>query len=362
MSRFHPLRIARVERPTRDALAVVFDVPAELRDAYRFNAGQHLTLRADIDGTEVRRSYSICSAVGDPAPRIAIKRVPGGLFSNWAQDHLAAGLLIDTLPPAGHFGMPPSAEHARHYIAFAAGSGITPILSIIKTTLALEPGSRVTLVYGNRASGTVLFKEELIDLKDRYLGRFNLVFVLSRERQDMELFNGRIDADKVTALLASWINPEDLDLAYVCGPLGMMEAVRDALLGHGFAPEQIRVELFATSAAGPRAGVRTAARPHPGAGTDVCEVSVVQDGRTAFFSMQKGAESILEAALAQGIELPYSCKAGVCSTCRCKRLAGELDMDANFALEDYELERGFVLACQSYPVSDQLVLDFDCET
>ena len=188
MSRFHPLRIARVERPTRDALAVVFDVPAELRDAYRFNAGQHLTLRADIDGTEVRRSYSICSAVGAPAPRIAIKRVPGGLFSNWAQDHLAAGLLIDTLPPAGHFGMPPSAEHARHYIAFAAGSGITPILSIIKTTLALEPGSRVDLVFGSnselRAVAEVYASD---DAKAKFVRDFAKVWtkVMNLDRYDL---------------------------------------------------------------------------------------------------------------------------------------------------------------------------------
>jgi len=358
LSTFHRLRIAHVAPETREALVVSLDVPDELQDAFVHRAGQHLTLRTQIDGAEVRRSYSICSPEGETPLRVAIKRVAGGLFSNWAQDHLAAGMTLEVMPPAGNFTLPVAPATARHYLAFAAGSGITPILSILKTTLATEPASRITLVYGNRASGSVLFKEELEDLKNRYLGRLNLVFVLSRERQDIDLFNGRIDRPKVDDLFRLWINPKDIDLVFVCGPFGMMEAVRDALTGHGFDAQRVKIELFATSAT----QARPALRHHSIAGADECEVTIIQDGRTTFFGMKKDGQNILDAALAQGIELPYSCKAGVCSTCRCKRVEGEVDMDANFALEDYELARGFVLACQSYPVSDRVVLDYDSET
>lgn len=358
MSKFHSLRVARVLRETRDAIAVVFDVPETLRPLYRHVQGQHLTVRTMIQDSEVRRSYSICSAVDEPELRIAIKRVGDGLFSNWAQEHLSEGALLDVLPPSGHFHVPLSADHAKHYIAFAAGSGITPILSIVKTTLRTEPLSRFTLVYGNRSSSSVLFKEELEDLKDLHMGRLNLIFMLSREQQDMELFNGRIDAEKVAALFRRWIDPSDLDMAFVCGPLAMMEAVRAGLMAHGFDSARIKLELFATSAL----EARPASRPHAVHGTHECEVTIVRDAQTSSFRMKKDAQSLLDAALAQGVDLPYSCKAGVCSTCRAKRVSGEIDMDANFALEDYELARGFVLTCQSYPVSDSLVLDYDQET
>ncbi|MGA2548865.1 MAG: 1,2-phenylacetyl-CoA epoxidase subunit PaaE [Burkholderiaceae bacterium] len=358
MSKFHSLRIAQVTKETRDAIVVVFDVPSVLKETFRFKHGQHLTLRTNIEGSEVRRSYSICSGVADERLRIAVKRVAGGLFSNWAQEHLVPGTTLEVMPPSGNFHSPLAKDHSKHYIAFAAGSGITPVLSIVKTTLESEPLSRFTLVYGNRASSTVLFKEELEDLKDRYLERLNLVFVLSREKLDVDLFNGRIDAAKVDALFKSWIDPNELDLAFVCGPYGMMESVRGALLTHGFDASRIKVELFATSAN----EARPPQRHHGVAGANECEVTIMQDGRTSFFTMAKDDESILDAGLSQGIELPYSCKAGVCSTCRAKRVSGEVDMDANFALEDYELARGFVLTCQSFPVSDQIVLDYDQET
>jgi len=358
MSLFQRLTVASVRPETRDAVVVTFDVPPEHREAYRYEAGQHLTIRADIDGEDVRRSYSICSAAQDETLRVAIKRIDDGLFSSWAFEHLKPGVALDVMAPAGHFNVPLVPEARRHHVAFAAGSGITPILSLIKTTLKAEAHSRFTLIYGNRASSSVIFKDELADLKDRYMGRFNLVFILSREHQDVDLFNGRIDAAKCDALLKQWVNPEDIDVAYICGPQLMMEQVRDSLIGNGVAKSSIKLELFGTAMNGAARKPRTATIN----GEAGCEVTVIHDGRSQQFSVRKNGPSLLDAALAHGIELPYACKGGVCGTCRCKRVHGEVDLDNQFALEDYELARGFILSCQSFPVSDRLTLDFDQET
>jgi ring-1,2-phenylacetyl-CoA epoxidase subunit PaaE len=355
MSKFHPLQVARVERETRDAVAITFTVPEALRAQYQFAQGQHLTLRARVGGEDVRRSYSICSAVQDGTLRIAVKKAPGGVFSTWANTLLKPGDTIDVMPPLGHFNVPLAKDASRHYLGFAAGSGITPLLSIVKTTLAAEPGSRFTLVYGNRASGTVMFKEELAALKDTYLGRFNLVHVLSREAQDIELLHGRIDRSRADALLAKWIPVADIDTAFVCGPEGMMDAVTAALKARGLADARIKVERFAASI--PKHTHVAQKLPEPG--HTECEVTVVLDGVTRTFLLEKARENILEAGLRNGVELPYSCKGGVCSTCRCRLVDGEVDMDVNFALEDYEVARGFILACQSYPVTDKVTIDYD---
>jgi ring-1,2-phenylacetyl-CoA epoxidase subunit PaaE len=355
MSRFHRLVVARVERETRDAVAVTFAVPDALRDAFRFVQGQHLTLRADIGGEDVRRSYSICSPVQDGTLRIAVKRNPHGLFSNWANDTLKAGDTLDVMPPLGHFNVPLDPKHAGNYVGFAAGSGITPLLSIVATTLAAEPASEFTLFYGNRASGTVMFREELAALKDTHLTRFNLVHVLSREAQDIDLLHGRIDEAKAAALLRHWVDLDRVDAVFVCGPDGMMQSVAAALRACGVPDAKVRIERFATSI--PKHEHRPQAQPEPG--HTQCEVTAVLDGTTHTFALEKGRESILEAGLRAGVELPYSCKGGVCSTCRAKLVAGESDMDVNFALEDYEVARGFVLTCQSYPVSDKVTVDYD---
>jgi ring-1,2-phenylacetyl-CoA epoxidase subunit PaaE len=355
MSKFHRLPIARVDPETRDAVAITFAVPEMLREQFRYAQGQHLTLRANVGGADLRRSYSICSAVGDDALRIAVKKSPGGLFSTWANESLKAGDVVDVMPPLGHFNVPLHAGHAYHYLGFAAGSGITPLLSIVKTTLATEPGSRFTLIYGNRASSTVMFKEELAALKDLYLDRFNLVHVLSREAHDIELLHGRIDRAKADALLTHWVDLADVDAAFVCGPEGMMDAVTEALRARGFPEARIKVERFAASI--PK---HTHVAPDaPRAGHAECEATVVIDGATRTFTLEKGKENLLDAGLRNGIELPYSCKGGVCSTCRCRIVEGEVDMDVNFALEDYEVERGFILACQSYPVTDTVKVTFD---
>jgi ring-1,2-phenylacetyl-CoA epoxidase subunit PaaE len=357
MSKFHPLRVTNVTNETRDAVVVTFEVPEEQRDSFRFTQGQHLTLRAEFDGEEIRRSYSICSAPFENQLRIAVKRVQDGLFSTWANQNLHAGHIIECMEPSGHFNVPLEPESQRHHVAFAAGSGITPVLSIIKTTLAMEPKSRFTLIYGNRASSSVIFREELSNLKDIYLDRFNLVFILSREQQDIELFNGRIDGAKCNALLKHWIDPSDIDMAYICGPQSMMEEVSICLQANGMSKDQIKMELFGgTQPRGPRKHLEIAPA------NNQCKVTVIQDGRSRKFTAEKNRLTLLESALEQGIELPYSCKGGVCSTCRCKMTTGEVDMDVNFALEDYEVARGFILTCQSYPLSSEVVLDFDQES
>jgi len=259
------------------------------------------------------------------------------------------------MPPLGHFNVPLAPDHRAHYVGFAAGSGITPLLSLVKTTLAAEPMSEFTLFYGNRASGTVMFKEELAALKDLNLTRFNLVHVLSREAQDIDLLHGRIDRAKAAALLAQWVDLDGVDAVFVCGPDGMMQAVGEALKARGYPDAKVRIERFATSIPRHEHKAHKAAEP----GHTECEVTVVLDGATKTFLLEKGEESILEAGLKAGIELPYSCKGGVCSTCRAKLVSGEVDMDANFALEDYEVARGFVLTCQSYCVTDKVTVDYD---
>ena len=357
LPQFHQLRISHVQSATREAVAVTFEVPENLRHEFAYVQGQYLTLRTVLDGEEIRRSYSICAAVQDQRLRVAIKRVPGGVFSNWAAEHLRPGASIEVMPPQGNFHLPLEPGASRHVVAFACGSGITPVLSIIKSTLLAEPRSSVTLVYGNRSSSGVMFKEELEDLKDSYLGRFNLVWVMSRESQDIGLFNGRIDYDKCSQLLSHWIDPAGIDAAFICGPEDMMLATSRALQEKGVAKARIKIELFGTAPRGDTARLPRAAV----LGSNQCEVEVVLDGTRRIFSMQKNQHSLVDAGLKAGLEMPFSCKGGVCSTCRAKVLEGEVDMDINFALEDYEVARGFVLCCQSYPVTDRLVIDFDRE-
>ncbi len=360
MSQFYPLKVRSVAKNTRDAVVVTFDVPPELSEHFAFRPGQYLTLRARIDGEELRRSYSICAAPHDKQLRVAIKRLNDGSFSTWANQHLVAGEALDVMPPDGHFTIAFSAHNARNYVAFAVGSGITPILSLIKAALAIEPQSSFTLFYGNRSSSAVLFREEIEDLKNRYMQRFSLVYVMSREVQDIDLFNGRLNGDKAAQLLSAWMPASQIDMAFLCGPQSMIESVTQALLDKGMAKSQIKFELFG-SPKGPRA-LRTGHEAAHAPGREQCAVTVVHDGVTRSFTIGKNKDSVLDSALAQGIELPYSCKGGVCSTCRCKVIEGEVEMDANFALEDYEVARGFILSCQSFPVSDRLVIDFDQET
>jgi ring-1,2-phenylacetyl-CoA epoxidase subunit PaaE len=352
--RFHSLKVARVERETQDSVCLVFDVPAELAADYHFEPGQHLGLRLHLEGEEMRRSYSICSAPHEAELRIAIKKVAGGRFSAWAVDTLAAGAAIEVMTPEGRFHTPLDPGHAKHYVAFASGSGITPILSLAKTILALEPRSSFTLVYGNRRQASVMFHETLEDLKDRYMTRFVLYNVFSREAQEVELFNGRIDAGKVRAFLDTLIPVAGIDEAFVCGPASMIDEVEQALLDAGVAKGHVHVERFGTPAAGGSAPVV----PAEDVAADA-RITLSVDGvqREVPFLREHG--SILDAGIAAGLDLPYSCKGGMCCTCRARLIEGEVKMQKNYALEKADVDAGYVLTCQSYPLTERVVLSFD---
>jgi ring-1,2-phenylacetyl-CoA epoxidase subunit PaaE len=359
---FHPLRIAQVRRETPDAISIVFDIPDGLADTYRFTQGQHLTLRAKVGDEELRRSYSICAGVGDPHLRIAIKAVESGSFSTWANTVLSAGMSVDVMPPAGRFFTTLDPGQRKHYVAFVAGSGITPVLSLIRTTLAREPSSRFTLVYGNRTIGSILFAEELQDLKDRYLDRFVLHHVLSREAQDVALFSGRIDGDKCHALLSTLLPADDIDEAFICGPESMMETVSEALHAAGVDRAHIHVERFVTPSERRGAGVPAGMPPQLAAIVDPvssAEVVVIADGVTRTIRVPFEGATILDTALAAGADLPFACKGGVCCTCRARVLEGEVTMDRNWSLEAAELARGFVLSCQSHPATSKVVISYD---
>lgn len=358
MSKFTPLTVTDVSRETRDSVVVTLAPPQAQRAAFGYIQGQYLTLRTTLDGEEVRRSYSICSAVQDQALQVGIKRVQGGRFSTWANEILRPGDRVDAMPPMGNFYTTLAPDNRKHYAGFAAGSGITPILGIAKTTLLTEPASSFSLFYGNRASSSIMFREALEDLKNRFLGRLNLIHILSREQQDIELFNGRINRAKCDALFDQWLDISTVDTAFICGPQSMMLEVSDALRAHGLDKSRIKFELFGTQTRSEQRADSGRDVSEPSTGTR-CEATVKVDGRSHSFSLEKGSESLLDAALNQGTDLPYACKGGVCSTCRALLLEGEVDMDANFALEDYEIARGYILTCQSYPVTDRLVVDFD---
>lgn len=356
MSKFHSLTIKDVRSETRDAVSIAFEIPPHLQQRFHFTQGQHLVMRTQLDGEEVRRSYSICTGVNDGELRVAIKRVAGGRFSAFANERLKAGQQLEVMPPAGQFHVELDPARHGHYLAVAAGSGITPILSIIKTTLETEPHSRLTLLYGNRSSSSALFREQLEDLKNRYLQRLNLIFLFSREQQDIDLYNGRINADKCQQLFSRWLDVKSLDAAFICGPQPMTETVRDSLKAKGMPAARIHFELFAAAGSEHKREAREAARQIDAA---TSQITVISDGRALAFDLPRNTQSILEAGNAQGAELPYSCKAGVCSTCKCKVIEGEVEMDSNHALEDYEVAAGYVLSCQSFPISDKVVLDFD---
>lgn len=353
-NRFYPLTVASVKPETKDAFSVVFQVPPELRDTFRFVQGQYVTLRAAIGGEEVRRSFSICSAVHDNLLRVGIKRTPGGIFSNWAAENLKPGSILEVMPPEGRFYVNLCPQQVKHYVAFALGSGITPVLSIIKTTLFTEPDSTFTLFYGNRTSSTVMFREELAELKDMFLDRFSLIHVLTREHQDIDLLNGRIDGERAAQLLKQFCRPEHIDYVFLCGPRPMVDDVIPKLKQLGIPESHIKVELFT-----PSTPERQVVAPSPVSAPAECHVTILAEGREHSFSMEKDAETILDAGLNRGIDLPHSCKSGVCATCRAKLLEGKVEMDADYALTSDELERGFILTCQSHPLTPEVKVDYD---
>jgi ring-1,2-phenylacetyl-CoA epoxidase subunit PaaE len=357
MARFHPLQVTEVRRETRDAVVVTLMPREEDRAAFDFMQGQYLTFRRLFDGEELRRSYSICAGLDEGVLRVGIKRVEGGCFSIWANENLRPGDTLEAMPPMGAFFTPIEPEVAKHYLGFAGGSGITPVLSIIKTTLSREPRSQFTLVYANRHVSSIMFREELEDLKNIYLGRLSVLHILESEAQDIDLFTGRLDAEKCAALFRGWVDVKSADTAFICGPEPMMLAVAAALREHGLRDDRIKFELFASSQPGrARRKVVSAERSDQHAS---CEATVTLDGATRSFTFPKQGQSLLEAALENKMDAPFACKAGVCSTCRAKVIEGEVEMEANHALEDYEVRQGYVLTCQCYPLSDRIVVSYD---
>lgn len=355
---FRPLVVKRVTPDAAGSAAITFQVPPELLKEFDFHAGQFLTLRATLDGHEVRRNYSICSARQryDTTGEIdvGIKPMEGGVFSRWAVQSLKAGGVIDVMTPDGRFS--PRVAGARHRVGFAAGSGITPILSIMATTLAAETDSQFTLVYCNQRSNTIMFNEALQDLKDRYPARVTLIHLLSRQPQEVAMLHGRLDEAKVAELLDTLIPPEGIDEAFICGPEAMIEGTERALKAAGVAPERIHAERFT-----PPGGPVPVHRPKPPASAAAAKahrLDVVIDGKTHHLTMAAD-DHVLDAALDAGLDLPYSCKGGVCCTCRARVLEGRVEMEKNFTLEPWEIDKGFVLTCQSRPLTDTVVVSYD---
>ena len=354
----HPLRVSSVEPLTSDAVAIEFDVPRDLAADYDFVQGQHVSLRCAEAGDDIRRSYSICTAAGSGRLRVAVKALPGGVFSAYARDRLKPGDIVEVVTPTGHFHTPLDPTRARNYVMIAAGSGVTPLLSIMSTVLEREPLSSVTLIYGNRTVADIMFLEEIEDLKNLYPERFAVYHVLSREEQDVPLFHGRIDRERLSVFLDCIIEADAVDEWFLCGPRPMIEAARALLDERGVDPAHIHFELFHTEtveAARSRAPVQ---RPADGAAS-LSEVTVILDGRSSTFMLDRNGDCVLDAALRVRSDAPYACKGGVCGTCRAKLVSGTVEMEQHYALEDSELAAGFVLACQSHPRSDRVVLDFD---
>jgi ring-1,2-phenylacetyl-CoA epoxidase subunit PaaE len=352
---FHALKVAEIVPETAEANSVRFEIPPELRDRFNFRAGQHLTLRATINGEEVRRNYSLCTAPAESDWMVTVKRIGGGLFSNWVGDELKAGDTVEVMPPHGSFTSSFDASKSRHLVAIAGGSGITPVLSLIKTLLREEPQSRFTLLYGNRDSSSVIFLETLAGLKDKHLGRFEIYHFLDAEEQDIELFNGMLNRERleqaITALVA---DAPAVDAWFICGPGPMMDAAEGALLDRNIPKERIHIERF------------TADRPPEAVAQEIAQLQtqaagvtlgVTLDGRTRRVPFTAG--NILDSARAAGLPAPFACKAGVCATCRAKVTKGKVEMAARYGLTDEEVADGYVLTCQSVPVGDGVAVDYD---
>ena len=350
---FHPLRVIEVAPLTEEAVALTFDVPPHLGPVFRYLPGQHVTLRAEVDGEDLRRSYSICSNANGGKLRVGIKRLPGGAFSTWATTRLAAGDTIGVMPPVGEFTIQPDPSRARHRVAIVAGSGITPVLSLVSTSLESEPDSSWTVLFGNRTVNSVMFLEELEALKDRHPSRLQLFHFLSREGSDLPLLSGRIDAAKIETVHDKLLGGREVDGWYLCGPYDLVMTAKATLIGLGTAAERIHDELFF---AGPVDVSTLPDEPAPGEGS--VRLRVILDGR-AVETLMTAETSILDAALRVRSELPFSCKGGMCATCKGRIEEGEVTMDKNYALVDSEIEAGYVLTCQSHPLGDRVVVRYD---
>ena len=352
---FHTLKVKDVIKETADCVSIAFDIPADLRNEFEFEQGQNITIKKNIDGEEIRRSYSICSAPFEKELKVAVKKVEGGKFSSYANSQLNPGDKLEILPPTGKFNTALNTNNKKQYLAFAAGSGITPVISIIKTTLLTEPASRFTLVFGNRGRSSIIFFEELEGLKNKYLQRFNYINILSREKTDAPINSGRINAQKLNEL-SKLIDYKNTDEFFICGPEEMIFSVKDYLELLKINKNKIHFELFTTPG---QKQSSTNKQPTKSLDGSQSKVTVKLDGRSFDFNLGFNSENILDAALKQGADLPFACKGGVCCTCKAKLLEGEVEMDVNWGLEQEEVEQGYILTCQSHPVSENVVVDFD---
>ncbi|MGB5820887.1 MAG: 1,2-phenylacetyl-CoA epoxidase subunit PaaE [Saonia sp.] len=356
MANFHQVKIADIYKETKDCSVITLDIPKHLRDSFAFKQGQHLTLRKTIYGDEVRRSYSLCSSPIDDQWRVAIKQIPGGVFSTYANTELDSGDTLEIMEPTGNFYVDITPEKAKNHIAFAAGSGITPILSIIKTHLLLEPNSTFKLFYLNRSVRSIVFKEEIEQLKNRFFGRFEIFYFLTKEQRDIPLFNGRFTAEKMQVLTKTFIDVADTDNCFICGPREMIFLIRDELCAAGMEKDRIHYELF-FSGDNPDNNLHIAKILEQR--TEGTEITIIDGGKEFHFTMDDAYDTILDGALAAGADLPFACKGGVCSTCKCKLIEGSVEMKVNYALEEDEVKNNFILGCQAVPTTEKIIVDYD---
>ena len=356
MAKFFPLKVTDVYKETDDCSVVNFEVPQQLRKDFQYHQGQHLTLKKIINGEDLRRSYSLCSSPVEGQWKVAVKQIFEGKFSTFVNQELKAGDTLEVMPPSGDFGVEVKPESDNTYVFFAAGSGITPVLSMIKTHLAKEPNSKCQLFYLNKNAKSIIFKEEIEQLRNKYFGRLEIFYFLTREQRDIELFNGRFTPEKIQQLTETVLDVDAVSDCFICGPEQMIFMIRDELVKKGLAPEHIHYELFVTGvseADKKRAEAAMAKRK------DGTQITVLDGGKEFHFEMSKTDDNILDAALTAGADLPFACKGGVCSTCKCKVVEGEVEMKINYALEKDEVEQNFVLSCQAIPTSKDVVVDFD---
>jgi ring-1,2-phenylacetyl-CoA epoxidase subunit PaaE len=352
---FYPLRIRDISRTTADCSVLSFDVPENLREAFAFKQGQHLTLKTQVNGEEIRRSYSLCSSPLDKEWKVAVKKIDGGAFSGFVNEQLKPGDVLDVMNPHGSFFVEPEPGAEKHYVAFAAGSGITPIFSILKTHLQAEPKARFSLFYTNQNVASIILKEEIEALKNQYIDRFEPYFFLTQEERDVSLFNGRMDDEKLEKIFRYFLDLPSVDHFFLCGPEELIFKIRDSLISHGVDLKRIHFELFTTQAGQNR--IRKSKPDSKSAGTT--DVMIREGGKNMKFRMAKDSETILEAALRYNAGLPFACKGGVCCTCKAKLLEGKVEMEVNYALEKEQLDAGYILTCQAVPLTDTVVVDFD---
>jgi len=357
MIHFHPLKIKEVRRETDDCVSLLFEVPDEFKEKFAFRQGQSLTMRTNLNGEEIRRTYSICSSPLDNEWRVAVKKVEGGIFSSHANDQLRKGDVLEVMPPVGKFYTELHPSTKKNYLAFAAGSGITPVLSIIKTTLLTEPNSSFTLIYGNRSRTSIIFKEELEALKNKFIDRLTIHHILSREVTDAPIYHGRINADKCEALFNKLVDIDTIDESFICGPEEMIFSVKKFLEAKGVDKKHIHFELFTTPGQKTYEGSKQQEKSIDTGPTS--KIKIKLDGILFEFDLSQKGETILDAALKQGADLPFACKGGVCCTCRAKLVSGDVQMEVNYGLEEEEIEAGFILTCQSHPTTPEVFVDFD---